>query len=1080
MNTTAPGETRALSLLRTSDSNGGALPGLRFFVLHSAFDILHFGFRARSNTEMQNVECGMKNEEGEAAPPGTVSCRLSGLLPTIPHRPTTHHLAWRSSRCGKIRTRMMCSPLRGARLAVIALTLVAALPALAVARRDPTFRLISRYSLMEAKEAGTQAFAIAEDRRGVLYFGNIGGVVEFDGVWWRLIKLHGDSPAFSLTSLADGRIAVGGMDEFGYLEADPAGSTRYVSLVAKLPEGQRETGECLYVFPTNDGVVFVTTKLVARWRVSGLKVIRQLDDTAPPPRCFLVNGSVWMAFPDGLSRIEGESVVPVPGGELFKGRKVRMILPWSAGRQLIAVRDEGLQLFDGKASVPFAPDASALANRFVVMTGVRLADGRYAIVTVQGGVIVMTPDGAIDEVIDSSTGLSDEDIGDALVTSDGALWLAMDSSVSRIEASSALTVVDARGGLRGTPVAVVRHHEALFVGTTSGLYKLVRPTDWLSAGNLVPRRIAFPVGDKVRSAWAFLSSGDDLLIGTGGGLLVLHGDGNPVLLEGTKEKLVYCLTQSTVDPDLVWVGLREGLGVIRRKAGAWTWQGTIDGSPGNVRTIIQESAGVVWAGTSYDGIARFDVTGEAGALPLARVKTFGQTESSVYRLAGRIVFTTDEKRILSLDQKAGKFFPDPVLGNLGNDSLPYALADDLEGNVWMNTQPVGVGRRKARGTYEFDDRILMNMPGRDIQTIYVETDGAVWFGTEAGLVRYDSRLPRRPDAPRAPLIRRVSVNGTPLTEASGKVEIAAGARRVRFETASVSYERGVQYQYRLDPIETAWSPWTSEPVTEFTNLWEGDYKLSVRTRSPRGEVSREQLWSFRVLPPWYRTTWAWTLWGVAGFGLLVGLPFARNVALRKRARLLEEQVEEKTHALSHTVEQLRVANDKLEVLSLEDPLTGIPNRRRFASSLDVEWKRARRAKRPLGFVLIDLDHFKSLNDTRGHPVGDEALRQIAGYLQRSLRRTGDHVARYGGEEFAIILPDTDAAGGVHFAEKLRAGIERLAIPNEGSPFRYVTASFGVAAVIPDDNADPAELIAAADTALYRAKRDGRNLVRAEQ
>ncbi|MFA6957473.1 MAG: diguanylate cyclase [Thermoanaerobaculia bacterium] len=968
--------------------------------------------------------------------------------------------------------------LRGALAAAIALlAALASLPASAATRRDPTFRLITRYSLMEAKEAGTQAFAIAEDRRGVLYFGNIGGVVEFDGVWWRLIKLNAESPAFALASLADGRIAVGGMDEFGYLEVDPTGTARYVSLVAKLPEGQRDTGECLYVFPTNDGVVFVTTKIVAKWRVSGLQVIRQLDESVAPPRCFLLNGSVWMAFADGLSRVDGDHVVPVPGGEIFKGRKVRMMLPWSEGRQLVAIRDGGLELFDGKESKPFAPDVSALANRFVVMTGVRLADGRYAIVTVQGGVIVMTPDGTIDEVIDSSTGLSDEDIGDALVTSDGALWLAMDSSVSRIEASSALTVVDARGGLRGTPVAIVRHREALFVGTTSGLYKLVRPTDWLSAGNLVPRRIAFPVSPKVRSAWAFASAGDDLLIGTGDGLLLFRGEGEPVPIEGTIEKLVYCLTPSTVDPELVWVGLREGLGVLRRMGGTWIWQGIVGGSPGNVRTIVEESAGVLWAGTSYDGIARIDLTGEAGSLPLARVKTFGQTESSVYRLAGRIVFTTDEKRILALDQKTGKFSHDPVLGNLGNDSLPYALADDLEGNVWMNTQPVGVGRRKARGSYEFDDRILMNMPGRDIQTIYIETDGAVWFGTEAGLVRYDSRLPRRPEAPRAPLIRRVTVDGAPLDEVTGSVEIAAGSRRVRFETASVSYERGVQYQYRLDPIETAWSPWTSEPVTEFTNLWEGSYKLSVRTRSPRGELSREQNWSFRVLPPWYRTTWAWISWAVAGFGILVGLPFARNIALRKRARLLEEQVEEKTHALSLTVEQLRVANDKLEVLSLEDPLTGIPNRRRFATSYELEWKRARRSKRPLCFVLIDLDHFKSLNDTRGHPVGDEALRQIAGYLQRSLRRTGDHVARYGGEEFAIILPDTDAAGGVHFAEQLRAGVERLAIPNEGSPFRYVTASFGVAATTPDDDADPATLIAAADTALYRAKHDGRNLVR---
>ena len=983
-------------------------------------------------------------------------------------------------RWGNILLRMKFPGFGAARLIAVAFFLLAIVaPRGAAEQRDPSFRLLTRYSPMEAKDAGTQTFAIAEDKRGVLYFGNISGVVEFDGVWWRLIKLRGESPVFALASLPDGSIAAAGMDELGYLEADAAGSTRYVSLVAKLPKAMREPGEFLYVHSTADGVVFISTKLIAIWRADRIEVIRQFDQAALPPRSFLVNGQVWLALPDGLWRIVGGKVERVPGGENFKEKRVRMVLPWSEGRQLVAVRDEGLQIFDGRSAEPFAAEVSELTNRFLVMSGVRLSDGRYAIATLQGGVIVMTPEGAIDEVIDSSTGLADEDIADAFVTSDGSLWLAMDSSVARIEASSSLTVVDARGGLRGTPVAIVRHRGTIYAGTTSGLYRLVRPRGWMT-GDLSPRRIAHPIGTQVRSAWAFVSSGDDLLVGTDAGILAIHGDGEPALVEGTKTALVYCLTQSSVDPDLVWVGLREGLGIVRRKGGAWVWGGIVEGSPGNIRTIIEESAAKLWAGTSYDGIARIELTGEAGKLPIARVKTFGRTESSVYRLAGRIVFTTDEKRIMQLDEATGKFAPDPVLGELGNDSLPYALADDLEGNIWMNTRPVGVGRRGSRGNYEFDDRILMNMPGSDIQAIYVEHDGIVWFGTEAGLVRYDSRSPRRPDPPRAPLVRRVAVNGVPIEAATDPVEIAAGARRVRFETTAVSYERGVQYQYRLEPIDTAWTPWTSEPVTEFTNLWEGDYTLLVRTRSPRGEVSREQSWRFRVLAPWYRTTWAWVCWIVLGLLIVVALPFARNLALRKRARILEEQVAEKTGALTRTVEQLRIANDRLEELSFDDPLTGIPNRRRFDQALDTEWKRTRRAGTPLGFILIDLDHFKSLNDTKGHQYGDEALQSIATFLERSLRRTGDLVARYGGEEFTVILPNTALDGAMHFAEQLRAGIEKLAIQNDGSPFRYVTASFGVASMQAEDDLEPRVVIAAADRALYRAKADGRNCVRAAE
>ncbi|MGK2855801.1 MAG: diguanylate cyclase [Thermoanaerobaculia bacterium] len=975
---------------------------------------------------------------------------------------------------------MKLSRLGGALLVAVAMLLLSfAGDSRAAEQRDPSFRLLSRYSPMEAKEAGTQTFAIAEDGRGVLYFGNIGGVVEFDGVWWRLIGLRGDSPAFVLASLPDGRIAVAGMDELGYLETNATGATVYVSLVDKLPEDQRDSGEFLSVHSTRDGVVFVSTKLIAVWRDDEIRVIRKLEAGPLPPRSFMVDGRVWLAFPDGLWRIVGDTLERVPGGELFKDRRVRMILPWSEGRQLVAVQDEGLRLFDGRTEAPFAPAVSDLANRFRVMKGVRLADGRYAIATLQGGVIVMTPEGEIDELIDSSTGLPDEDIADAVVTSDGSLWLAMDSSIARVEASSALTVVDARGGLRGTPVAIVRHQGTIYAGTTSGLYKLVRPSDWLR-GDLAPRRIAHPVGENVRSAWAFVSAGADLLVGTGAGVLVVESDGKSRVLEGTADLLSYCLVQSTVDPELIWAGMREGLGVVRRTGSVWTWEGLVDGGPENIRTIVEESAGKLWAGTGFDGVARVELTGDAGRLPIARVKTFGASEASVFRLAGRIVFTTDDKRILQLDETTGKFSPDALLGELGNESIPYALADDLEGNIWMNTQPVGVGRRQARGAYEFDDRILMNMPGNDIQAIYVEYDGSVWFGTEAGLVRNDSRLPRRPDAPRAPLVRRVTVNGEPIQGAAGVVEIPAGARRVRFETASVSYERGVQYQYRLEPIESAWTPWTNEPVTEFTNLWEGDYTLQVRSRSPRGDVSREQSWSFRVLPPWYRTTWAWLCWIAMGLLILVALPVARNRALRARATLLEQQVTEKTGALTHLVEQLRIANEKLEELSFDDPLTGIPNRRRFDQALDAEWKRARRAGKPVAFVLIDLDHFKSLNDTKGHQVGDEALKRIAVYLERSLRRTGDLVARYGGEEFTVILPNTELPGAMHFAEQLRDGIEKLAIQNDGSPFRYVTASFGVASILPVESVEPDVMIAAADRALYRAKDAGRNCVRAAE
>jgi diguanylate cyclase (GGDEF)-like protein len=177
------------------------------------------------------------------------------------------------------------------------------------------------------------------------------------------------------------------------------------------------------------------------------------------------------------------------------------------------------------------------------------------------------------------------------------------------------------------------------------------------------------------------------------------------------------------------------------------------------------------------------------------------------------------------------------------------------------------------------------------------------------------------------------------------------------------------------------------------------------------------------------------------------------------------------------VKLLEAANTQLEALSLEDDLTGIANRRFFERALTDEWNRARRHEQPLALILLDLDHFKDLNDRRGHPAGDDCLRRVGGFLSEAVRRSGEVVARYGGEEFAILLPATDGDSAVRVAETLRDGIEKLGIPYGNGAGKRVTASCGVAALTPSPEISAENLVASADRALYAAKHSGRNCVR---
>lgn len=171
--------------------------------------------------------------------------------------------------------------------------------------------------------------------------------------------------------------------------------------------------------------------------------------------------------------------------------------------------------------------------------------------------------------------------------------------------------------------------------------------------------------------------------------------------------------------------------------------------------------------------------------------------------------------------------------------------------------------------------------------------------------------------------------------------------------------------------------------------------------------------------------------------------------------------------------------DELEKLSSLDGLTGIANRRRFDQTLEREWKRAARNNQPLALIMCDIDYFKEYNDLYGHQSGDACLRQLAKLLETSMRRGGDLAARYGGEEFAILLPDTTSANALKLAENLRQNLLQLGLPHEGSRIAPVlTASFGVAALIPQHDSSPDALVSAADRALYVGKDKGRNRVEA--
>ena len=935
-----------------------------------------------------------------------------------------------------------------ARLIATVLLLVCVLLAPAASAREGGNPLITLFRQEEHK-GGTQTFGAERDAAGRLWFPNLDGVLIHDGAWWTRVNV--ESAAFEVLPAPSGEVGVGTLDGIGIIHPGAKGALEYRSLLPLLPERLRRNVAQANLCTDGAGrLLFAASTFLARWDGRALTVLTEYAAERIAPRCFDIGGRIWLGGFSGLREVNGPGI-------RFAGRRIDQV----AGGFVI-VRAEGLFRFDETA---VESDASAWLRGKSVMDASPLRDGRIAVATLRDGLLLMTSDGRIDQIVDQAAGMPDELLYGVIEDHEGALWLGLDSSIVRLDASSGLTVLDSRSGVRGTPHALTRHEGALYAATTHGVYVLEE-----SGARVLDGTIAYP--------WSLLSVDGELLVGMFNGISVLRG-GTSVPIAGTEKVTPYAMLASQRDRSLVWLATDEGVARLRRRDGTWRYEGIVANSASYIRTLVEKD-GVLWAGSQVEGVTRVAADGTA--------TRYGSGEVHVLLAARRLV-CVDTKSGFVLPVDGGKLVPDPLLGATeATKKLGHAAADSA-GNIWIGARPVRMIRRLQDGTYEREARVVSAITG-DVEVFFAEPDGVMWLGSDRGYYRVPAAAIARQRPPSAPLIRSVTIANDRLLTAgfapAGAVELPYTFGRLHIEVAPLSYRAATGYQYRLDPIDGGWSGWSSAAFLDYTTLAPGDYTFRVRTRTASGAVSPETSWSFTVLPPWYATWWALILWSLLAVALVFAIVRLRTRALRRQAARLRMLVDGQTVTLRDMVEQLREAkealvdknallevsnvrleqaNERLEQLSLADPLTGVANRRSFDRALVTQFDESSRRGEPLSLILLDLDNFKLLNDTHGHAAGDECLRDVAQHLAHIVRGAGDIVARWGGEEFAVLLRGADGNTATGVAERLRSVVEHLA----------VTASFGVATRVATDTG-PYTLVERADRALYAAKRAGRNRV----
>ena len=783
--------------------------------------------------------------------------------------------------------------------------------------------------------ADPQVWCVLQDRRGVLYFGVDFMVLEYDGVSWRKILVP-SATVRSLAMDATGRIWVGAYGNFGYLEADAHGALQYMSLLDKIPPEQRNFNDVWQVLITPQGNFFRSYARLFRW--DG----RRMQTWETKTRFQALSGVRGHIFTSqtgiGLQEIQGDELRALPGGDAYKNSTKLFLIPYDDRRILVSARRELLTLFDGEKVAPFPTQADEYFRKNDIYSSSALPDGGFCVTTSQGGAVIVEHDGRLRRIINQDAGLQNASAYVAYSDREGALWLGLGHGITRVEINSPISIFS-----RDPAQNVARQKGSLYVVNAAGgsAFSRLVPNGKTGLSSLQPIPTSFGQG-------FFLLTFRDpagktpsqLLVASGDGVMRIDGDTVYPAVPGQRGPTYasYTLLQSRESPTRVFVGRNSGLSSMRWEVGKWIDEGNLPNFTDGSQFLAEHPDGTLWANTGIGDVLHIEVpsTGMKDAKVLARfVEKDGLAKAVnlVAFAAGQVfVLPTPAKNILRWDNAAHRFVPDNRFWLPLPDSDAQANLFELpNGDIWSvnessSNQRQGMFRRQSDGTYKLDEESFRGLSRFDSSGVLLEPDGNLWIAGADGLVRFDQRVKPFGDQSFSVLVRRVSsgsqdvVFGGTSVGGGAAVRLPYDRNSLRFEFAAPTYgnESETTYQYRLEGADKDWSGWGKQREANYSSLGPGFYQFQVRARNFDGRTGTEGVYSFTILPPWYRSWWAYALYVLALLAAGYGADrFQRRRLIRRereRSRFREAELRAET-AAAHA-QALQAENDRKKNVEL--------------------------------------------------------------------------------------------------------------------------------------------------------------------
>ncbi len=766
---------------------------------------------------------------------------------------------------------------------------------------------ISNYTPTEyGQQYSSYTHAIAEDDNGMIYIGTAFGILQFDGISWRFIPVKS---GVHITSLAvyNNTVFVGSQGEFGVLKANDLGKLEYHSLSKQLPSTESGFSRIWKTLVWKQQIVFQAEEKLFIYFNDSITVVNPQNSFH---LAFVADEKLFVRERGvGLLEFDGIKFSLVPNGQMFSDIGIFAILPFQEDSKLMVTLEKGLWMWD-KANFTKIKRDIAYNTKLInaeIIGGIKLSDGNYALKTMKNGILIL--DKSLNIIIEYSenTGMLSSDIKDIIEDEYGNLWAATQRGASRLLYTCPFSYFNQSSGMYGTVQATGKIGDDLLVGTSVGLF--INHPIGMKAFEEVPETKGSG------SVWAIERSPKGLWIATENGLWLYDGNHFMNINQRNASSLRY-----VVERDWIISAGRRGVQIIESKSK--TLLQNIDEIKGDTYGIAYKFHDLnqiceIWVGTKNSGVFQLLIEptlkynidfymGSDDGLPSDWICSYKAGEDVVFASSdGMLRFVYPEEiyallkdSTIGIDDLRGYFDFVDFPKSSYDKSITAFHFDHNESYAAMDYHVYSISMRDSiPSNYDY---VTLQL-GR-INTIEKQGD-EIFVGGDIGLaIVNQQKFIKSYYAKPYLLLRSINIGydstiwhgDAPLNERQFVIPFSMNALNISISSTYHDNGIGAQYSWMLKGVDKGYTRWTNHGNIQLSNLREGDYELFMVAKNIHDEFGNEIRFGFKILPPWYRSLWAYALYAVTSI-ILVFFIIQFNIRrLKAQNRRLEEIVRERT------------------------------------------------------------------------------------------------------------------------------------------------------------------------------------------